>query len=165
MCKGWARTTNVYDTGNNLEESGNEQLILKQQLFQRDPNQVVNVFDAYFGLGKSICISDMHSHMAFQIGTSNIAFQIVIKMHFKFVWGEVGWGGLGRERENLTRWSPSYRSPPRKRLHNEKKHERLPERHHGPCSFHRVCRRLAFLPTDRGPHKSASFAIHLWDHY
>ena len=45
MCKGWARTTNVYDTGNNLEESGNEQLTQKQQLFQRDPNQVVNVFE------------------------------------------------------------------------------------------------------------------------
>ena len=44
--------------------------------------------------------------MAFQIGTSNIAFQIVIKMHFKFVWGEVGWGGLGRERECLTRGAP-----------------------------------------------------------
>jgi hypothetical protein len=71
MCKGWARTTNVYDTGNNLEESGNEQLILKQQLFQRDPNQVVNVFDAYFGLGKS----NLHFRYAFPHGISDWHFK------------------------------------------------------------------------------------------
>ena len=40
MCEGWARTTNVYDTGNNLEESGNEKLTLKQQLTLDQPQMV-----------------------------------------------------------------------------------------------------------------------------
>jgi len=76
-------------------------------------------------------------------------------------WGGVDWG----ERENALRGEPLLPLPSPKKAHDEKKHERLPKRHLGPCSFHRVCRRLALMPTDRGPHKSASFAIHLWDHY
>ena len=108
MCKGWARTTNVYDTGNNLEESGNEQLILKQQLFQRDPNQVVNVFDAYCDPLTSqamqhcasvrtptnaepkkleqtfhICISDGYCKLAFQTCMSNWHSNRQVKFAFQ----------------------------------------------------------------------------------
>ena len=104
--------------------------------------------------------------MAFQIGTSNIAFQIVIKMHFKFVWGEVGWDGLGRERENLTRGAPPTAPLPEKGSTTKKNMNACRKG----TMVHAVfivakCRRLAPVPTDRGPHKSASFAIHLWDHY
>ena len=70
-------------------------------------------------------------------------------------WGGVDWG----ERENALRGEPLLPLPSPKKAHDEKKHERLPKRHLGPCSFHRVCRRRALLQADRGPHKSASFAI------
>ena len=43
-------------------------------------------------LSKSNLISNMHSHIAFQIRTSNIAFQIGMKMHFKIVYyGILSW--------------------------------------------------------------------------
>jgi hypothetical protein len=41
------------------------------QLSQRDPNQVVNVFDAYFGLGKS----NLHFRYAFPHGISDWHFK------------------------------------------------------------------------------------------
>ena len=74
-------------------------------------------------------------------------------------WGE-------RERERPYEEQPHRRCPPRKRLHNEK-NPGVYAFLHSPIQVFIVakCRRLAPVPTDRGPHKSASFAIHLWDHY
>ena len=64
----------------------------------------------------------------------------------------VRWGGLGGERERPYEGKPRRRSSPRKKHHDE-------------TNVSWLCRRLAPVPTDPGPHKSVSFAIHFWDHY